>query len=301
VATTTLLDLLMNLLRDPAAQQAFLADPSGYLQECGLADLSAEDIHDAVTLAADNPHHDWDGHGHHELPPAPPVHHHHHHGGDDDDHEHDPHTEAANYLRTYITNTFVDDRRTFVDQSFHQDIDTHGGDVDQRIDLHQTTATGDGAVAVGGDNRAPVATGDHAVAGWGNDVVDGDDNAASFGSGSAVNQSGATADHGGALSGTGPATGNFTDSNDHLANFGSGSLADKGGNASQTNAHNDTSTDSHDDNHTDSHDDSHVDSGHNDLDTDTRISDDHSVSDSHAVDNHPTDDHSIDHSFDLHA
>ncbi|GAA4704493.1 hypothetical protein GCM10023215_50220 [Pseudonocardia yuanmonensis] len=301
MATTTLLDLLMNLLRDPAEQQAFLADPSGYLQECGLADLSAEDVRDAVTLAADNPHHDWDGHGHHELPPAPPVHHHGH--GGHSGHDADPHAEAADYLRTYITTTFVDDRRTFLDQSFHQDIDTHGGDVDQRIDLHQTTASGDDAVAVGGDDRAPVATGDHAVAGWGDDVVDGDDDTASFGSGPAVDQSGATADHGGALSGTGPATGTFTDSNDHLANFGSGSLADKGGDATRSNAHNDTSTDSHDDDHTDSHDDSHVDSGHNDTDTDTHtdththVSDDHSVSDSHAVDNHPTDDHS----FDLHV
>lgn len=300
MATTTLLDLLMNLLQNPAEQQAFLADPAGYLQECGLADLSPEDIKDAVTLAADSPHHDWDGHGHHELPPAPPVHHHH-----DDSGHHDPHTDAADYLKTYITTTFVDDRRTFIDQSFHQDIDTHGGDVDQRIDLHQANATGDGSVAVGGDNRAPVATGDHAVAGRGNEVVDGNDNAASFGSGSAVNQSGATADHGGALSGTGPATGTFTDSNDHLANFGSGSLADKGGDATQTNAHNDTSTDSHDDNHTDSHNDSHVDSGHNDTDThvsdDHSFTDDHTVDDSHAVDSHATDDHSIDHSFDLHA
>ncbi|MCE0766812.1 IniB N-terminal domain-containing protein [Pseudonocardia kujensis] len=299
MATTTLLDLLMNLLKDPAEQQAFLANPTGYLQECGLADLSPEDIKDAVTLAADSPHHDWDGHGHHDLPPAPPVHHHHDSG------DHDPHTEAANYLKTYITNTFVDDRRTFIDQSFHQDIDTHGGDVDQRIDLHQTTATGDGAVAVGGDNRAPVATGDHAVAGWGNEVVNGDDNAASFGTGSAVNQSGASADHGGALSGTGPANGTFTDSNDHLSNFGSGSLADKGGDASQTNSHNDTSTDSHDDNHTDSHNDGHVDSGHNDTDTtvsdDHSYQDDHTVTDDHTVHNNPVDDHSVDHSFDLHT
>ncbi|MCE3553852.1 IniB N-terminal domain-containing protein [Pseudonocardia sp. RS11V-5] len=301
MATTTLLDLLMNLLKDPAAQQAFLANPTGYLQECGLADLSPEDIKDAVTLAADSPHHDWDGHGHHELPPAPPVHHHHADDSDSDSGHHDPHTEAANYLKTYITNTFVDDRRTFIDQSFHQDIDTHGGDVDQRIDLHQANATGDGAVAVGGDNRAPVATGDHAVAGWGNDVVNGNDNAASFGTGSAVNQSGATADHGGAISGTNSATGNFTDSNDHLSNFGSGSLADKGGNASQTNAHNST------DSHNDSHNDSHTDSGHND--TDTHVTDDHSftddhtitTADDHTVDNHPTDDHSIDHSFDLHV
>src|SRR4051794_33420820 len=186
VATTTLLDLLMNLLKDPAEQQAFLANPTGYLQECGLADLSPEDIKDAVTLAADSPHHDWDGHGQHDLPPAPPVHHHH----DDSDH-HDPHTEAADYLKTYITNTFVDDRRTFIDQSFHQDIDTHGGDVDPRLRPAQAHPPGGGSVAVGGDNRAPVATGDHAVAGWGNDVVNGDDDAASFGSGAAVDQSGA--------------------------------------------------------------------------------------------------------------
>jgi hypothetical protein len=290
VATTTLLDLLMNLLKNPAEQQAFLADPTGYLQQCGLADLSPEDIKDAVTLAADSPNHDWDGQGHHDLPPAPPVHHH---------QDADPHTEAANYLKTYITNTFVEDHRTFIDQSFHQDIDTHGGDVDQRIDLHQANATGDNSAAVGGDNRAPIATGDHSVAGAGNDVVNGNDNAASFGSGAAVNQSGASADHGGAISGTGGATGNFTDSNDHLSNFGSGSLADKGGNAAQTNAHNST------DSHNDSHNDSHVDSGHNDTDThvtdDHSLTDDHTTTDNHAVDNHPTDDHSVDHSFDLHV
>ncbi|MDT7658956.1 MAG: hypothetical protein QOF38_3671, partial [Pseudonocardiales bacterium] len=34
--TTSLLDWLLSLLRDPDARAAFQADPDGYLNECGF-------------------------------------------------------------------------------------------------------------------------------------------------------------------------------------------------------------------------------------------------------------------------
>ncbi len=76
--STSLLDFLMSLLNDPAEQAAFQADPAAYLQSCGLSDLSADDIHDAIALANDDESHNWKGghdHGSHLPPAPPPVHH----------------------------------------------------------------------------------------------------------------------------------------------------------------------------------------------------------------------------------
>ena len=63
----------------------------------------------------------------------------------------------------------------------NQQIRTHGGDVDQDIETHSTTASGDGAVAAGGDIRdSTVTTGDDNQVGIGNirgdNNVQGDDN-----------------------------------------------------------------------------------------------------------------------------
>ena len=44
------------------------------------------------------------------------------------------HQEAVEHLSRYVTNNFVDDRDTTVDNSVNQQIDTHGGDFDQDID-----------------------------------------------------------------------------------------------------------------------------------------------------------------------
>jgi hypothetical protein len=293
--SVSLLDLLMNLLNDPAEKAAFVADPAGFLADCGLDDLSPADIHDAIQLAADNERHDLTNHHHGDghMPPPPPVPSH---------HGESSHDAAITYLNNYITDNYVtvDARETTIDNSIHQRIDTHGGDLDQVIDNHPVDATGDGAVAVGGDNSGPIATGDHAVAGNGTVAVDGSDDALSFGSGDAVDQHGASADDGGAVSGTGDATG----SAEHLTDFGSGSIADDGSNADQTTTTTTTSLDSHDDSHAtttshfgsdnttdiDSHADSYADS-HDHL-----LSDD-----SLDVASHNTDSHEVDHNHVGHA
>ena len=250
--STSLLDFLMSLLNDPAEQAAFQADPAAYLENCGMSNLSADDIHDAIALANDDESHNWEGghdHGSH-LPPPPPVHH---------GHE-SPHEAAVKYLNNYITNNYVsvDARETNIDNSVHQDIDaSHGGHVFAPVDVTNVNATGDHSAAVGGNNNGNIATGNGAVAGSGNQVAEGNtDSAVNFGAGgSATNNHGATASDGGVIgSGTG---GDHTDSHDSLTNFGSGSVANDGGNASQTNSNN----------HTDSS--THTDSGHNTTTTTT--------------------------------
>ncbi|MGQ0480679.1 MAG: IniB N-terminal domain-containing protein, partial [Pseudonocardia sp.] len=180
---TSLLDWILSILRDPDERAAFQADPGGYADDHGFGDLSAADVHDALCLIADNQSasydHDngydngYDNNGHVHYPPPK------HYDNDDD---------AAHYLNNYITNeyTVVDDRDTYVDQSIHQDIDTDGGDFEQTIDNDPVIASGDGAVAAGGDiEDSTVTTGDGNVVGDNNQAVTGDDNTTAFGSGNA--------------------------------------------------------------------------------------------------------------------
>ncbi|MFC5994126.1 IniB N-terminal domain-containing protein [Pseudonocardia hispaniensis] len=283
-APVSLLDMLLTLLNDPAAKAAFVDDPKGFLADCGLDHLTADDVHDAIVLAADNEPHEYARHQHGQteaahLTPAPPVTHH---------HGEDAHDQAVRYLNNYITNNYLDARQTNIDNSFHQHVDTDGGDFDQRLDLHPTNATGDGAVAIGGDNHGPITTGDHNVVGDHNNTVDGNNDTTGFGRGDVSSLTGVTADHGSAVSGTGTATGSDTDSHNELNNFGKGAIntADHGSTATQTTS--DTHTDSHDDssthtdNHslTDSHDSSET-ASHNDTAVDSH---DHTELASHNTD-----------------
>ena len=144
------------------------------------------------------------------MPPPP-----HPHPGES---EHDA---AVRYIKEYVTNNYVDDRDTNIDNSVNQQIHTDGGDVDQIIRTTSSTASGDGAVSAAGNiDHAAVTTGDdnqigeNNIRGDGNvqgdhdHVVSGDHNTTAFGSGAANS---ATIDHasvdgGGALSVSGPAT-----------------------------------------------------------------------------------------------
>ena len=145
------------------------------------------------------------------MPPPP-----HPHPGESD------HDAAVRYIKEYVTNNYVDDRDTSVDNSVNQQIDTGGGDVDQLIRTTSSTASGDGAVAAGGDIRNSTVTsgdgnqigennirGDGNVQGEGNDVVSGDHNTTAFGSGAAnsADIGHASVSGGGALSVAGDATG----------------------------------------------------------------------------------------------
>ncbi|MHA6797174.1 IniB N-terminal domain-containing protein [Pseudonocardia bannensis] len=180
-APTSLLDLLLSLLRDDEALAAFQDDPDAFLASCGLTELTPEDVHDALVLVEDNQDADFDreyntGGNHVHLPPPP-----HREPGESD------HEAAVKYLNTYITNNYVDDRDTIVDNSVNQQIDTGGGDFNQEIDIDSVVASGDGAVAAGDDiEDSTITTGDGNVVGDGNSVVNGDGNTTAFGAGNAT-------------------------------------------------------------------------------------------------------------------
>jgi hypothetical protein len=229
--TMSLLDWIESLFRDPAARAAFAADPQGYADRHGFDNLSSADVHDALCLAADNRSagydHDrnraWrddrderderDGHEaeHHVQLPPPPAH-----------YEHD--ADGAHYLHNYITNNYttINEHNTWVDDSIHQRVDTHGGDFSQDIHNDPVIASGDHAVASGGDIRdSPITTGEDNVIGEHNQAVTGDHNTTAFGSGSATN---ARLDH---------------------ANFGDGAGVSFGADAHGSNTHSDTTTQVH--------------------------------------------------------
>jgi hypothetical protein len=189
--STSLYELILNLLRDPKAMEDFQDDPQGYLASCG--DFSADDVKDAIELIRDHDDDDDNnrdgGHTVHVAPPSDPP------EPRDGESEHEA---AVRYLNTYVTNNYIDDRDTTVDNSVNQQVDTGGGDFDQDIDIDSNVASGDGAVAaddisdssvvtgdgnvVGDDN----VTGDDNVIGDDNQVVSGDDNTTSFGDGDAT-------------------------------------------------------------------------------------------------------------------
>ena len=271
----TILQFLLDLLRDPSAQAAFAADPQGTLAAAGLDSMCFADVRDALPLVMDHapasvaarydddlravtastaavvvdPDHDWDrpawshhdDHGHHWTPgPVPP--------------HHAPEIEKVVSHLNWVTNNYSFDSH---DANFTTALDQHiiaGGDVTTTVDTHPQVASGDGAVAVGGDLTAPVATGAGAVAGQGNLVNHA--GTAAFGAGDATSVGGSVgASHGGAVSLTAPATGNEQDS--AATSFGAGDATSGTGDATVTPTHNPvttvsaTDTSQHDSNNTD--------------------------------------------------
>ncbi len=206
--STSLIDLIMSLLRDPAQRAAFQDDPEGFLASCG--DISPEDVKDAIDLADDRDSHSGGNHIH--VPPAP---HPHPHPGESD------HEAAVRYLNTYVTNNYtVDDRDTNIDNSVEQTIDNRGGHFDQDITNTNTTNSGDGAVVAGDDiDDSTIATGNnnqigdgnvqgqHNTVGDDNQVSSGENNTVGFGTGDVSSVGGGVSvGAGGAFSGTGNAT-----------------------------------------------------------------------------------------------
>jgi hypothetical protein len=211
---TSLLDWILDLLRDSDAREAFQDDPEGYARANGFGDLSSSDVYDALHLAAGGRHDGHDGHDGQHLHYPPPRHPDHdggHHGGHD----------GVRYLDNYIRHDYkvVDDRDTDIDTSTHQRVDTDGGDFRQTIDNDPVVASGDGAVAAGDDIRdSQVTSGDGNVVGDHNQAVTGHDNTTAFGSGNATKAS-------------------FED-----ARFGDGAGVSVGGDADGRSEDNDTST-----------------------------------------------------------
>jgi hypothetical protein len=181
----SLLEFIRQLLTDGDLRELFGENPEAVMADYGLANLSPDDVCDALVLAQDNQTADFSRNydtGHNVIAPPPPPPHH------DYSSPAESHAAAVEYLSTYVTNNYVDDRDTIVDNSVNQQIDTGGGDFDQDIDIDAVTASGDGAVAAGGDiEDSTITTGDGNQVGDGNVMGDGnvvgDDNQAVTGDG----------------------------------------------------------------------------------------------------------------------
>jgi hypothetical protein len=161
--TLSLMEFIRELLFNDQLRQDFSQNPEGTLADHGLANLSPDDVHDALVLVEDNQtadfSRDFNVGNNATFTPPPPVH---HNGGGDSHHE------AVQYLNNDISNNFV------TDNSFNQQVNTGGGDFDQDLDIHNATANGAGAVAVGGDvSDSPITTGDGNTVGDGNVRGDG--------------------------------------------------------------------------------------------------------------------------------
>jgi hypothetical protein len=256
--STSLLDWILSLLRDPDARAAFQSDPDSYAADHGFQNLSSADVHDALHLIADNSSASYD----HKFASASDVHY-------PPPPHYDTHHDAPQYLNNYITNNYkiIDEHNTEIDNSVHQHIDTDGGDFDQHIDNDPVVASGDGAVAAGGDiEDSTVTTGDHNVIGDHNEAVTGDDNTTAFGSGDATNADlGDTrVGDGGAVSIGGDAVGSNTDNDTRTSVHNSGdgdtsvNAAGSHGDASQYADQHEADTSTHtnyeDNSETDSHD-----------------------------------------------
>ena len=218
--STTLIEWILDLFRDPQARAAFQDNPERYAAEHGFDAASAADVHDALCVAADTePAHtsrhddDRDDHHHRHLPA--PQHYNHHES-------------AAKYLHHYITNNYttIVEHNTNIDDSVHQNIDTHGGDFNQVIDNDPVVASGNGAVAAGGNiDHSTVTSGQGDVVGDYNHAATGDDSTTAFGSGEANNAelSNVRTGSGSGLSFGADATGSNTDNTTTTGVHSSGS------------------------------------------------------------------------------
>jgi hypothetical protein len=271
----SILEFLQKMIDDVGLRDWFADKPQEALAHYGLRDISPEDVRDAIVLADDSQTADFSrsvDNGFHGTVGAAAAH---HSGGHEGGYS-EGHREAVEHLSRYVTNNFVDDRDTDVDDSVNQQIRTHGGDVEQDIETHSTTASGDGAVAADGDIRDSTVTtgddnqvgignirGDNNVQGTDNQVVHGDGNTTAFGDGAATS---ADLDHvdvsgGGALSVAGDANGDQHNTDSHnettTTNTNETHIEDSGNTTSDytqdSNNHTDTrlDIDSNDRTHTD--------------------------------------------------
>jgi hypothetical protein len=272
----TLLEFLRNLIWNDDAREEFADDPEKALDEAGLGHLSADDVHDALLLMQEDNqdadfsrNYDTGGNDIHIAAPEP-VHH-----GDGDSES------AVEYINRYITNNYVDDRDTIIDNSVNQQIDTGGGDFDQDIDIDSVVASGDGSVAAGDDiEDSNIVTGDGNTVGDGNvtgdgnvvgddnEAVIGDGNTSSFGDGDATSVEvggDLSADDGSAISIGGDASVDNTDNSveDSFNDNSDHSVEDSfNDNSSYTDNSDNSTEDSYNDNS------SYTEDSHNDVEHD---------------------------------
>jgi hypothetical protein len=172
LSLSSLIQFLLDLLRDPDAADEFARDPQGVLAANGLAGVTAQDVRDVVPLLADQPgvglcrppdgdhdgDHGADRHGgHHVARHHEPVHHRHdddpvreihhvrtqyvverhevHHTPQHTVHHHQHH--EFTYVDNSIDNSIhAGDGATVVVDSFNQDndgVDNKGGTIDDSV------------------------------------------------------------------------------------------------------------------------------------------------------------------------
>ncbi len=206
--TLSLLEFIQKLFsNEDGVRDLFRENPDQTLADNGLADLTEDDVQDALVLVDDSQTADFSrnydtGGNSIDFSNANLGSRNSFDNDNDRDHDDDGdgggHKAAVEHLSRFITNNFVDDRDTTVDNSINQQIDTDGGDFDQDIDVDSNVASGDGAVAADDITDSNVVTGDDNVVGDGNvvgddnvtgdnaRVVSGDGNTTSFGEGDAT-------------------------------------------------------------------------------------------------------------------
>jgi hypothetical protein len=290
----TLLEFLRSLMFDDAAREAFQENPDQALADAGLDHLSAQDVNDALVMMQDDSQDasfdrnvDQGGNEVNIAAPQPVSH-------DDDGGS----ESAAEYINQYFTNNYttVNDNDVSIDNSTNMQVDTGGGDFDADIDStvdasdHSVNASGDGAVAAGGDiEGSTIATGggntigDGNVTGDGNTVGDGNTDVNVDGGGTAVVGDGnETVSGEGNVAGFG--SGDVESTNLDDVSVGDGSSFAMGGGSSSV----DSSTHTSDDDTTTTIDNSMEDSGN----TTSSWTDNSDSSDNSSVDDHSSESYS---------
>jgi hypothetical protein len=170
--TQSLLDFILNLLRDSDAKAAFVADPERALADAGLSEVCGQDVSDAMSYVAEYHPVSFVGNREYNVGDTSVVQHAASYQPESyrpENHEPDSHASAVRQLE-YVTNnySYTDSHDTVVDKSVNQSI-WNEGSLSQRFDDHSVTAT-DHSVAAGRDIDGTVANGDHNVVGEGNSV-----------------------------------------------------------------------------------------------------------------------------------
>lgn len=146
-----LIEFILSLLRDPAAQAEFDENPEAMLARNGLSNVCADDVRAVAPVVIDRP-------DVHPTPPPPPK----------------PYpNDVVKEINTLTQNVTIDNRSTVIDQSVNQNIWAKG-DVTQIFDNEAVVASGDGAAAAGDDatvdnSDTEVSTGDINI---GNETTD---------------------------------------------------------------------------------------------------------------------------------
>ncbi len=166
--TQSLLDFILNLLRNDDAKTAFVADPQKALADAGLSEVCSEDVSDAMSYVAEYHPVTFVGDRDYNVGNTNTSQ---HATGDGPDHHHGPDPYAAPVQQLeYITKnySYTDSHNTVIDKSVNQNI-WNEGTLAQSFDDHSVTAT-DHSVAAGGDLTGQVANGNGNVVGDGNSV-----------------------------------------------------------------------------------------------------------------------------------